>query len=264
VFRPAASVYWSALLGFWLWPAAMLCWEGVQIILGGRFGLLAEGALGVMLGALIGFLIVFLGRPWKHHDALRFGFVMLFQATTAFVALLFLLGTGPADLKLYPPPEESLYRLPYPAGRTYLCCQGNRAIVSHRKPHELYAYDFAMPLGADICAARGGLVTAVEDRNDGNGLNAPNNYVQVFHPDRQTFAEYHHIRKGGSYVQVGDFVYRGQVIAACGNVGMSLMPHVHFQVLNMRGLAIPVTFEDVPGDGIPRMFCRYTSGNNRP
>jgi murein DD-endopeptidase MepM/ murein hydrolase activator NlpD len=57
-------------------------------------------------------------------------------------------------------------------------------------------------------------------------------------------------------------VRQGQPIAASGNVGLSMLPHVHFEVTDEEGRLLPVTFADVPTDaGIPRMFKRYVSGN---
>jgi murein DD-endopeptidase MepM/ murein hydrolase activator NlpD len=117
-----------------------------------------------------------------------------------------------------------------------------------------------MPAGADVCAARAGVVTRVVDHHDGNGPGMPNNLIFIAHDDG-TLGWYLHILKGGAHVREGDLVRRGQVIAACGNVGNSMLPHVHFQVSDRGGRSIPVTFADVPGDGVPRMFRRYTSGN---
>jgi murein DD-endopeptidase MepM/ murein hydrolase activator NlpD len=142
-----------------------------------------------------------------------------------------------------------------------LCCQGNRGIVSHRGDGE-FAYDFAMPVGSDVCAARAGVVKWVEVGNDGNGRHAPNNFVVIEHGDG-TFGWYLHIRREGSYVQPNQRVRQGERIAASGNVGLSMLPHLHFQVSNSRGESLPVTFTDVDSDrGIPRMFKRYTSGNS--
>jgi murein DD-endopeptidase MepM/ murein hydrolase activator NlpD len=60
-------------------------------------------------------------------------------------------------------------------------------------------------------------------------------------------------------------VQRGQRIAASGNVGRSMMPHLHFHVTTKDGDYLPTSFADVQGDrGIPRMFKMYTSGNNGP
>lgn len=56
---------------------------------------------------------------------------------------------------------------------------------------------------------------------------------------------------------------RDDVICEWGNVGHSTSPHLHFAVTRIkdkRWVTIPVTFADVPGDGIPRAWRRYKSG----
>ncbi len=169
--------------------------------------------------------------------------------------------TGPENLDQYPPAGQSPYLLPWPARTTYLCVQSNRGIVSHREG-EQFAYDFYMPVGSEVCAARAGEVTRVVQDRDGHGYQFPNNLIVVTHEDG-TLGCYLHIKKDGSRVAVGDRVARGQVIAASGHVGNSMMPHLHFHVTDPATRAtMPVTFADVKKDrGIPRMFKRYTSGN---
>ena len=85
----------------------------------------------------------------------------MLMAFAMIVLGLFVVFTGPRDLWRYPVATESPYRLPWSAGVRRLCVQGNRAIVSHREWEE-FAYDFAMPVGSDVCAAREGSVVLVE------------------------------------------------------------------------------------------------------
>ena len=73
--------------------------------------------------------------------------------------------TGPRG-ESAPDKRRSLYRLPWPAGRTHLCVQGHHGLVSHRRVSEQHALDFAMPQGSIVCAARGGRVTEVIDHGD--------------------------------------------------------------------------------------------------
>lgn len=176
----------------------------------------------------------------------------------------FLLFTGPRNLAQYPPAGESPYLLPWPAGTTYWCVQSNRGIVSHRGRGE-FACDFYMPVGSDVCASRAGTVVRVVDHHDGHGYHWPNNRVVIRHEDG-THAHYVHGKQNGSYVREGQTVVRGQPICASGHVGNSMMPHLHFQVTAPdSGRTIPVTFADVSRHrGVPRMFRRYTSGNNVP
>ena len=168
--------------------------------------------------------------------------------------------TGPVDLRSYPPPEDSPYILPWDPGVVRLCVQGNRGIVSHHPGTSAYAWDFAMPEGANIRAARAGTVITVTDSHEGNGRRAPNNRVVIDHGDG-TRASYLHLRKGGARVAVGQKVARGDILAENGNVGRSLLPHLHFHVTR-DGATIPVSFRDASVThhrGIPRMGGLYRS-----
>jgi hypothetical protein len=181
------------------------------------------------------------------------------------VLLVYSLGiAGPEDTTVYPPREQSPYRLPWKVGMTFTCTQGNLSALSHDGWQE-YAYDFVMPVGTPVCAAREGQVVSVVDEHDGNGLMSPGNFIDILHRDG-TIAEYVHIRQGGSRVAVGDRVEQGDLIAESGNVGYSLQAHLHFHVVKMswsgsvqNRRTIPVSFSDVPGDGIPRTLRRYRS-----
>jgi murein DD-endopeptidase MepM/ murein hydrolase activator NlpD len=172
--------------------------------------------------------------------------------------------TGPEDISQYPPAAQSPYRLPWSAGQAYLCVQSNRGIVSHRG-WERFAYDFSMPVGTPVCAARGGKVVNVVVSHEGHGHHWPNNLVAIKHDD-DTLGYYLHLRKDGSRVKVGDVVKQGQVIAESGHVGNSMLPHLHFHVTDAkRTTTLPITFSDVGKDaGIPRMFKTYTSSNLSP
>jgi murein DD-endopeptidase MepM/ murein hydrolase activator NlpD len=179
------------------------------------------------------------------------------------VVIFYAFFTGPRNLSQYPPAANSPYYLPWPAGITWRCVQGNRGVVSHRGFEE-FSYDFAMPVGSDVCAARAGKVSWVVDSHVGNGIRAPNNAIAIQHDDG-TEAWYLHIKQHGAAVKRGDLVQRGQRIAASGNVGRSMMPHLHFHVSAPNVNHIPFTFTDVSTDrGIPRMFKSYTSQNTAP
>lgn len=180
-----------------------------------------------------------------------------FTALVGIAVVLFLLLTGPENLDAFPPAETSPYLLPWPPGIRYLCVQGVRGVVSHRG-RSRYAYDFYMPEGSDICAARAGTVIRVVQEHTGHGYQWPNNLVLVKQEDG-TVACYAHIRQGGSYVKEGEKVEQGQVLAASGNVGNSMMYHLHFHVTDPASKStIPVSFADVTRHrGVPRMFCWY-------
>lgn len=189
------------------------------------------------------------------------GSVVSLAALLAVAFVLWYLFTGPQNLEWYPPRAESPYLLPWPAGTIYLCIQSNHAVVSHRGRTE-YAFDFVMPVGSEVCAARGGTVSRVVEHHDGNGPDRPNNLVAVDHGDG-TVGYYLHLKRDGALVEPGDVVEQGEVIAHSGHVGRSAMPHLHFHVLDKESRkTIPVSFRDVEQDlGIPRMFKSYRSGN---
>lgn len=221
------------LAGYWAWLGGMGA-LAVAAVLGRRplgrggrlWGRAAWGLAGVAVAGLVGWQIVF---------------------------------DGPSDLSIYPPREASPYRLPFPAGTSRQCVQGNHGRFSHFGRQE-FSYDFVMPVGSDVIAARGGTVTEVRVSRDGHGRF--DSTIMIDHGDG-TVGKYLHLMKGGSYVTVGQHVRQGQLIGASGDVGYSAGPHLHFHVLGPgRAATIPVTFADVETDlGVPRTFRWYTSGN---
>ncbi len=188
-------------------------------------------------------------------------FAVLVALVLVGAGISYWVGTGPEDIPRYPPADRSPYRLPWTAGQTYRCAQSNRGVVSHRG-RERFAFDFAMPVGTEIRAARGGEVILVVVGHEGHGLRRPNNRLVIRHEDG-TLGNYLHLKQDGSRVEVGDLVKQGQVLAASGHVGKSRIPHLHFHVTDSeRTSTLPITFSDVRQDaGIPRMFKAYTSGN---
>jgi murein DD-endopeptidase MepM/ murein hydrolase activator NlpD len=164
--------------------------------------------------------------------------------------------TGPRDLAAYPEPEDSPYRLPFPDGRPHLCAQGNRGVFTHRGDLE-YAYDFAMPVGSPVHAARAGEVIEVDVSHDGIG-NYRGNQIRIRHDDGSV-AVYAHLQHRGSSVAQGDRVAQGQRIGSSGTTGRSVYPHLHFQV-DRDGRSFAISFGDVPEDhGVPRAGSWYTA-----
>jgi murein DD-endopeptidase MepM/ murein hydrolase activator NlpD len=175
-------------------------------------------------------------------------------------ALFIVFCTGPQDLSLYPPQVNSPYKLPWKAGVSRFVAQGNRSFTSHRDFHE-YAWDFVMPNGTIVLAARAGRVGKIEDGFDGVGLNS--NVLLIEHEDG-AFSAYAHIRFHGALVKVGDLVQQGQPIALSGMVGQTIFPHLHFYVVNKDQTgSIPISFSDVP-EGVPLAGHFYTSKNEEP
>jgi hypothetical protein len=241
---------------------AMASWFLGEVASGGRMAGVPLWAGRIFLAEFLGLIFFLLlrprtARPWEICRRIAGTLVL---AGMAIALILYLVFTGPANLAGYPVAASSHYRLPWPAGVTRLCIQSNRGIVSHRGREE-YAYDFAMPVGSIFCAARAGIVVEVVDAWDGNGLQAPNNAILMLHED-DTVGVYAHLRQGGSLVRVGQRVARGEPLGLSGNVGLSMLPHLHFHVQSGYR-TLPITFAELRGDGAPRMFRRYTSGNER-
>jgi murein DD-endopeptidase MepM/ murein hydrolase activator NlpD len=141
------------------------------------------------------------------------------------------------------------YRLPYLQWIPRLCSQASGG-ETHNTPEHYYAFDFLMPIGTQVLAARDGVVAQV---NDGTPEGVPwqqddGNSVYVLHRDG-TFALYHHL-SAGVPVRVGQLVASGQPIALSGNTGFSRTPHLHFvvQARTREGelRAIPIRFS-MPG-----------------
>jgi murein DD-endopeptidase MepM/ murein hydrolase activator NlpD len=146
----------------------------------------------------------------------------------------------------YPPWQASPYVLPYPAGSGFVVSQGNCSAGSHNGPAR-HAYDFAMPIGSPVIAARSGeVVVVISDRPDTADPDTGENVVIVLHDDG-TRAFYSHLAQRSPLVTVGDLVSQRQPIALSGNSGSTgNLPHLHFQVTPCpdRDLCgtLPVTF----------------------
>ena len=151
----------------------------------------------------------------------------------------------------YPEQATSLYVLPYEVGTGHEMVHGNCTApgTSHQDGGtRQYAYDFDMPIGTLLVAARAGQVSAVLQSNmDGTRIPGEENYVMITHDDG-THGRYFHITLNGSIVAVGQVVGQGDPIALSGDTGESHGPHLHFVVepagespLVPRG-GTPVTF----------------------
>jgi murein DD-endopeptidase MepM/ murein hydrolase activator NlpD len=123
--------------------------------------------------------------------------------------------------------------------------QGNCGNTTHAEGTELeYAYDFEMPTGTPVRAARDGIVLLVEDTyREGNRTRGHENYVVVRHDD-DSLAAYAHLTTGGVLVSVGRRVGRGEVIGLSGGTGTNV-PHLHFHVQQPgASRTMPVTFRN--------------------
>jgi hypothetical protein len=119
-------------------------------------------------------------------------------------------------------------------------------------------FGFGLPVRAP---AAGRIVEVSDHRPDDGSWDAaasvgdPNsplgNRVIIAHAD-QTFSHLAHIRQGSATVALGEQVEAGDELAAVGNSGSSLFPHLHYQRVDaatMRGEGVPSTFIDIILDG---------------
>lgn len=154
-----------------------------------------------------------------------------------------------------------LYRYPWKGGVTRTVGQGNNNPSGSHNGSQAWAFDFGLPNGTEIRAARSGTVewlqenmTTTYNPNQPTGPgNTPfpagslqnwGNAVRLRHSGGFT-TWYFHIQPNGVLVNVGDTVKQGQVIARSGNTGRSSGPHLHFQVQadsTNWGQSVPHTF----------------------
>lgn len=124
--------------------------------------------------------------------------------------------------------EKSDYVLPYPVGKSYYINQANCSGYGHSDFWN-HGYDFTMPIGTIVTAARSGIVGWANDGcSDGNAKCT--NLITIIHEDG-TVALYSHLTNGGVLVKHGDKVEAGDTIAKSGNTGNTGgLPHLHFSV----------------------------------
>lgn len=155
------------------------------------------------------------------------------------IALLFFADSDCSDHTDHHAPVHVLpadYVLPYPVGQTYRVSQGNNSRGGH-SPDRFdgvfrFGYDFDMPVGSIITAARDGdVVFVLESFDDDDHEYGHENVVVIAHGDG-SYARYVHIRKSGALVDPGLKIKKGDTLAYSGNSGYTLNePHLHFDVV---------------------------------
>lgn len=125
--------------------------------------------------------------------------------------------------------QKQLYEVPYSSNSKFKLIQGWAGKYGHVE-HLNYAYDFVMPIGTPILAARSGRVIKIEEQfEDNTKTPGKENYIIIDHGD-STFSRYYHLTKNGALIDVGDKVKRGQQIGLSGNSGASAGAHLHFDI----------------------------------
>ncbi len=167
----------------------------------------------------------------------------------------------------------AVYHLPFPGNVVWMVIQGIHSGRSH-EGRAAFAWDFRMPTGSPIAAARAGSVWMIRQDNTQNcrDLSCPewNNYIVIDHGDG-TSAAYLHGPKDGARVRLGQRVEQGQFIGLSDNTGQTGGPHLHFQVQynnpsQYLSQSFLIGFPEVPDkqegvDGVPQVRHEYRSAN---
>ena len=136
--------------------------------------------------------------------------------------------TPPISCGEFPPWQESAYVLPFTVGERYVVNQGNCSGFGH-SGFWAFGYDFTMPIGTVVTAARDGVVLHAQDGTEDGDRNGTN-LITVRHDDG-TVAVYSHLTLNGVHVTVGQSVAAGDPIGLSGDTGNTGgLPHLHFSV----------------------------------
>ncbi len=133
-----------------------------------------------------------------------------------------------------------------------------------------FAFDFWLPSGTPIRAARDGtVVRAIEEFSRGGTeehLKKRANLIFILHEDG-TIARYLHLKQGGAHVEIGDRVAAGALIGFSGNTGYSQSPHLHFDVFsvdeNLEWQTVDVRFATAAPEGFRPASGQILNGGAR-
>jgi murein DD-endopeptidase MepM/ murein hydrolase activator NlpD len=164
------------------------------------------------------------------------------------------------------PDASARYALPFGGSEPCEVGQGVDGGVTHVGIFR-YAFDFTMPVGTPVLAARAGTVVKAIDGFTRGGLSESmkrqGNAVVVAHADG-TLASYGHLSPG-ILVREGQRVEVGQRLGLSGATGYARGPHLHFHVgkvlEDVEGATIPIRFDDGTREGyVPRERQSYGPG----
>lgn len=116
-----------------------------------------------------------------------------------------------------------------------------------------------LSFGLPVRAPAAGTVVEVENGQTDDGKFDPStfkdhpnlvlgNHVIIRHADG-TFSALGHLKQGSVTVKAGDAVKAGQIVAAVGNSGTSMFPHLHYQLMDGPTFA---------SEGVPSAFAGLT------
>ncbi|GEM_PF-7122164 len=137
---------------------------------------------------------------------------------------------------------QDAYLFPYRQGTEFVMANGPNGYGWHAGK---YAYDWLMPVGTPLYAARSGKVVKIKaDSNRGGASQSymnDANFVIIRHSDG-TFANYLHLAYNSVTVREGQDVMVGDRIGSSGNTGWTTDPHLHFHVSGAGDVTLPLKF----------------------
>lgn len=150
------------------------------------------------------------------------------------------IGIMPGTLAVYPVAGTSNrdWAIPYfvdvepsPSIRDFNC---TRRTFDEHKGHDPYIRSFReQAIGVPVFAARDGVVVDLLDgQPDENTNNDPTmraNFVRLRHNNHEE-TDYVHLRRDSITVARGDYVTAGTQIGMVGSSGISVAPHIHFEM----------------------------------
>ena len=151
--------------------------------------------------------------------------------------------------------RQAIYYPPFASYRKFQITQAFNGKFSHTDKQNKYAIDLAMPEGAEVHAARAGVVMSMANDffkggTDKQAYKARANSIRILHDDG-SMGVYAHLQVERAQVYEGMRVDAGQLIAYSGNTGYSSGPHLHFAVQVNQGMslvAVPFKFSDSQGN----------------
>jgi hypothetical protein len=150
--------------------------------------------------------------------------------------------------------------VPFGCGLSFEISQAHN--VGSHQHNDAWAWDFRMPEGVPIVAARGGMVRMARGDSTLGGCDQKYarhaNYVVVDHGDG-TEAQYLHF--SSVVVEAGQKVNGGELLGFSGKTGWSCGPHLHFKVAQRvhNGWNNPSIQAHIEGYGDPGARVRVSA-----
>ena len=114
-----------------------------------------------------------------------------------------------------------------------------------------YGLNILAPADGTVVHVESGCIDSIIDKEGNAHCNSRHicgNHIIIKHA-KDEFSFLAHLMKGSIKVKTGDSVKQGQIIAKCGNTGVSTQPHLHFHLQNKRSfytsLGLPVEFDGI-------------------